>query len=221
MGSEHSKVPIVIRAALSDFPELTTIIPVAGPILSFVLEEVPPIRRAKAERMLDELLKLLGNDATRFLELLRSSAEFLDLIGLACEASSRSRAEENLKLIAKATKAGFDGGEVEAVDLARLRIATVADLDSIHVAALRRIAATAPVEKLDPVLRGELGNPIGLDAVIATLIRHGLIVAVDSLVGFTGPGYRITAYGAYILSEFDQVPSTSAPEVHTEPSTPP
>jgi len=207
------------RAGVSDAPQAASLIPYAGPVLAFVLEEVPAVRQAKALRMLAELMDLLGKDPSELIEILRGSQDFVELVAIASDAASRTRAEENLELIAEAARDGLGSGDA-AIDLARLRIATLADLDSIHVRALREVMSTAPVETKDPILRSALGNPVGFDAVVATLIRHGLIVSVDALVGFIGPGYRITAYGIYIVSEFDRVISGPPPDAQPDVSTP-
>jgi hypothetical protein len=191
----------VARALVSDVPELAAMVPAFGPILDFVLSEFPPIRDARVNRMLGDLLSCLGKDPGELVEILRGSQEFVDLIASTMNAASQTRSDERLKLIAEEAARGIEGGSPEKIDLARLRIATIADLDSIHVAVLRRIAASQPVEVSLSSIRGALGNQQGLEAVTATLVRHGLVREVDALVGFAGPNYRLTDYGVYLLDQ--------------------
>jgi hypothetical protein len=174
-----------------------------GPIIQYLANKIPAVRREKAERMLNDVATLVGINPEALIQVLKDDDLLCELVARAVEAAMLARLEIKTKflatVVAEAIKTAGSNSAALGVERAHLRIEILKDIEGPHVRVLHLIAKSEKGRLRWKALFLAFERDTALDPILATLTRLGLAIQLDALNGFEKPLYAITAFGREIL----------------------
>jgi hypothetical protein len=179
------------KAVLSELP--------GGSLASFVIDALPSVQRANAERVVLQIVELLGEDESELLRRLRGDPALFRLVADAVYAAARADSDAKLRGLARAASLGVRDSAL--VDQARYLVGVIAQLDVIHVRLLVALEAVADRDpKENPKVVDLLGVSEGIaQGLSAELLRLALAEAAGLVFGGLHNQVRLSPFGREVL----------------------
>lgn len=175
---------VVISAGLSAIPM------VGGP-LQTVFDAIEERTRHRAETTTREICESVGG-ADTVLSRIDKNPELEPLLSQAIEAATRTSMEAKRRLLAQAAAAALE--DDQKVEPASLIVATLSQLEPVHIHALVRLAKAAKSSPdQDEIQRREVmraASKVEPVPVLAALIQTGVAIATTTVGTATAPGLR-------------------------------
>lgn len=180
---------VVISAGLSAIPM------VGGP-LQTVFDAIEERTRHRAETTTREICESVGG-ADTVLSRIDKNPELEPLLSQAIEAATRTSMEAKRRLLAQAAAAALE--DDQKVEPASLIVATLSQLEPVHIHALVRLAKAAKSSPdQDEIQRREVmraASKVEPVPVLAALIQTGVAIATTNLIHDVSDfGHRLLAY---------------------------
>lgn len=176
-----------------------------GSVLAYLIDLIPGVRLHKASKMLDQLLDLVSLRPGELVDRLRKDSRLSQLVWTATYAAAESELEAKIHGLARAAaEAILDEARI---DESRLIVRTLAQMEVLHVRALRvlRNRPTGGIEEnnipLEDLLK--IAPPVA-EAVAEDLKR--LALAEMTGMSFRGVGTALwrSPYGQRVLCYLEQ-----------------
>lgn len=170
--------------------------------------------RRKATRVVTDAAAQSGVSEDQLIEMAEQSSQKTELAVEAINAATRATTEQKLRALGSSLARGVQGDDNTAAQ-ERITVAALTDLEPLHVAVMKCLLSQPPMFKSEKEWQEAMSNhPSGaygwlssevsdrlpeatpiIDAVFASLNRHGLII--DTAIGTLGykARYAVTDFG--------------------------